>query len=184
MSTPTLAADPGTSPADTSPADTSPADPSSVPTPAAGTDELVTALRALFTCTRKVRSWVSDAGPLTVLGVVAQRGETRVSAVAAALLMDVSTVSRSLAALCREGLVQWRADENDLRSHLVSCTPAGLARLGERRAQLQHELALRLEDWPETEVADLSRLLNRFASSVLTDPIAAPPSPSTAKEPA
>ena len=93
------------------------------------THELMNAVRSLFTCTRKVRSWVSDAGPMTMLGVVAEHGEARVGSIAAALLMDVSTVSRSLTALGKEGLVQWRADESDLRSHLVSCTPAGLARL-------------------------------------------------------
>src|ERR1700712_241161 len=123
---------------------------------APATQELMTAVRSLFTCTRKVRSWVSDAGPMTVLGVVAENGEARVSSVATALLMDVSTVSRSLTALGKEGLVQWRADESDLRSHLVSCTPAGLARLDERRAQMGFELDRRLDGWPETEVAELS----------------------------
>jgi DNA-binding MarR family transcriptional regulator len=139
-------------------------------TPVPGTDELLHALRSLLTCTRKVRSWVTDAGSMTVLGVVAEHGETRVSSVASALLMDVSTISRSLAALCRDGLVQWRSDEKDLRSHLVSCTPAGIARLTERRLQIRDELALRLESWPEPEVAELSRLLNRFVSDVLAGP--------------
>src|SRR4051794_37598990 len=116
------------------------------------TDRLLSALRELFTCTRKVRSWVADAGAMTVLGVVDECGEARVSDVASALLMDVSTVSRSLRALAKDGLVQWRPDEKDLRSHLVSCTAAGRTRLAERRKQLESELAARLSGWPETDV--------------------------------
>jgi DNA-binding MarR family transcriptional regulator len=143
--------------------------------------ELLSALRSLFTCTRKVRSWVSDAGPMTVLGVVAEHGEARVSALAASLVMDTSTVSRQLAALCRGGLVQWRPDESDLRSHLVSCTPAGLDRLNARRAELTQQLTDRLHGWCHADVTELSRLLNLFVSSVLVDePGAEPVSPDPA----
>jgi DNA-binding MarR family transcriptional regulator len=148
------------------------------------TEELLSAVRSLFTYTRKVRSWVADAGPMTVLGVVAEHGEARVSAIAASLLMDVSTVSRSLTALCREGLVQWRTDEADLRSHLVSCTPAGLQRLADRRTLVAREFDSRLADWPKADLAYLSRLLHRFVASVLAEPVGTSTSPAfpTAKE--
>src|SRR3954463_1450065 len=89
---------------------------------ARNTGELLAALRSLFACTRKMRSWVTDAGSMTVLGVVEAHEEARVGTLASALHADVSTVSRSLAALGRDGLVQWRLDERDARSHLVSCT--------------------------------------------------------------
>ena len=151
------------------------AQPVAQPRPAAGreqTQELMNAVRSLFTCTRKVRSWVSDAGSMTVLGVVAELGEARVGAVASTLLMDVSTVSRSLSALGKDGLVQWRADETDLRSHLVSCTPEGAARLDERRAQIAAEFDRRLENWTASDVAELSQLLHRFVASVLVQPLA------------
>lgn len=141
----------------------------------AGTQDLMNAMRSLFTCTRKVRSWVSNVGPLTVLDAVAEQGEAKVSAIAAGLLMDVSTVSRSLSALCRDGLVQWRTDSTDGRSHLVSCTPAGMARLAEHREQVTAELDRRLAEWPETDVAQLSDLLNRFVASLLTEPGLASP---------
>lgn len=136
----------------------------------AGTQELMNAMRSLFTCTRKVRSWVSNVGPLTVLDAVAEQGEARVSAIAAALLMDVSTVSRSLSGLCRDGLVQWRTDSADGRSHLVSCTPAGRQRLAERRDQVAAEFDRRLAGWAEADVAQLSHLLNRFVASLLAEP--------------
>lgn len=147
--------------------------------PPAATEELLTAVRSLFTCTRKVRSWVSDAGQVTVLGVVDEQGEAKVSTIAAALLMDVSTVSRALTALCKDGLVQWRPDASDGRSHLVSCTPDGRARLVERRAQMIAELDQRLADWPAEQVAELSSLLNRFVASLLVEPDGASVSPST-----
>ena len=127
---------------------TAPAAPA--PTPAVrDTDELFAALRSLFACTRRMRSWVTDAGPMTVLGVVDAHEEARVGTLAAALHVDVSTVSRSLAALGRDGLVQWRPDERDARSHLVSCTDEGRARLLERRAQIADDLTARLSGWPD-----------------------------------
>jgi DNA-binding MarR family transcriptional regulator len=160
----------GPVPAESVPVGTVPA--GSVP---ASTVDLLSALRDLFTCTRKMRSWISDAGPMTVLAVVAEHGETRVSALAAALMMDVSTVSRALTGLCRDGLVQWRPDEKDLRSHLVSATPAGLERLATRRAEVIDQLADRLQDWPESDVVTLRLLLHRFVSRVLCErPAAAP----------
>src|SRR3954447_1264375 len=141
----------------------------------ASTVDLLSAMRDLFTCTRKMRSWISDAGSMTVLAVVAEHGESRVSALAAALMMDVSTVSRALTALCRDGLVQWRPDEKDLRSHLVSATPVGLERLATRPAPGIDQLAARLQDWPEADVVTLRQLLHRFVSSVLCEPLAAGP---------
>jgi DNA-binding MarR family transcriptional regulator len=160
----------GPVPAESVPVGTVPA--GSIP---ASTVDLLSALRDLFTCTRKMRSWISDAGPMTVLAVVAEHGETRVSALAAALMMDVSTVSRALTGLCRDGLVQWRPDEKDLRSHLVSATPAGLERLAIRRAQVTGQLADRLQDWPESHVVALGHLLRRFVSDALDErPAAAP----------
>jgi DNA-binding MarR family transcriptional regulator len=141
------------------------------------TEELLTAVRSLFACTRRMRTWVGDAGAATVLGVVADLGESRVSAIATAAHMDVSTVSRTLTALCKDGLVTSRADQADLRSHLTRCTPAGVERLADRRAAIAEQLDSRLADWDTDDVAQLSRLLNRFVDSVLSTPapVSAPP---------
>src|ERR1700712_5932825 len=99
------------------------------------TEELLTAVRSLFACTRRMRTWIGDPGAASVLGVVAALGESRVSAIAGAVHMDVSTVSRTLTALCKEGLVTTRPDEADLRSHLTRCTPARLERIADRRGR-------------------------------------------------
>lgn len=140
------------------------------------TEELLTAVRSLFACTRRMRTWIGDAGAATVLGVVADLGESRVSAIAGAVHMDVSTVSRTLTALCKEGLVATRPDEADLRSHLSRCTPAGLDRIADRRARIAEKLDVRLADWNTEDVAALSNLLNRFVDSVLSTPDTAIPS--------
>ncbi len=144
---------------------------------APSTEELLTAVRSLFACTRRMRTWVGDAGAATVLGVVADLGESRVSAIASAAHMDVSTVSRTLTALGKDGLVTTRPDEADLRSHLTRCTPAGVERLADRRARIAEQLDSRLADWATDDVAQLSRLLNRFVDSVLSTPTpdSAPP---------
>ncbi|MDQ1632965.1 MAG: hypothetical protein QOC80_2937 [Frankiaceae bacterium] len=148
---------------------TSPTAPA-VPAVNPSTEELLTAVRSLFACTRRMRTWIGDAGAATVLGAVADLGESRVSAIASAVHMDMSTVSRTLTALCKEGLVATRPDEADLRSHLTRCTPAGIERIADRRARIAEQLDARLADWDTDDVAQLSRLLNRFVDSVLSTP--------------
>lgn len=148
---------------------TSPTAPA-VPAVNPSTEELLTAVRSLFACTRRMRTWIGDAGAATVLGAVADLGESRVSAIASAVHMDMSTVSRTLTALCKEGLVATRPDEADLRSHLTRCTPAGIERIADRRARIAEQLDVRLADWDTDDVAHLSRLLNRFVDSVLSTP--------------
>jgi DNA-binding MarR family transcriptional regulator len=148
---------------------TSPTAPA-VPAVNPSTEELLTAVRSLFACTRRMRTWIGDAGAATVLGAVADLGESRVSAIASAVHMDMSTVSRTLTALCKEGLVATRPDEADLRSHLTRCTPAGIERIADRRARIAEQLDARLADWDTDDVAHLSRLLNRFVDSVLSTP--------------
>ncbi|MDQ1636499.1 MAG: hypothetical protein QOJ32_3308 [Frankiaceae bacterium] len=148
---------------------TSPTAPA-VPAVNPSTEELLTAVRSLFACTRRMRTWIGDAGAATVLGAVADLGESRVSAIASAVHMDMSTVSRTLTALCKEGLVATRPDEADLRSHLTRCTPAGIERIADRRARIAEQLDVRLADWDTDDVAQLSRLLNRFVDSVLSTP--------------
>jgi DNA-binding MarR family transcriptional regulator len=123
-----------------------------------------------------MRTWIGDAGAATVLGAVADLGESRVSAIASAVHMDMSTVSRTLTALCKEGLVVTRPDEADLRSHLTRCTPAGIERIADRRARVAEQLDARLADWDTDDVAALSHLLNRFVDSVLSTPDTAIPS--------
>jgi DNA-binding MarR family transcriptional regulator len=147
-----------------------------IPAVSPSTEELLTAVRSLFACTRRMRTWIGDAGAATVLGAVADLGESRVSAIASAVHMDVSTVSRTLTALCKEGLVATRPDEADLRSHLTRCTPAGIERIADRRARIAEQLDARLADWDTDDVAALSHLLNRFVDSVLSTPDTAIPS--------
>jgi DNA-binding MarR family transcriptional regulator len=89
-------------------------------------------------------------------------GPQRSSALAAAVCVDPSTVSRQIADLVDLGLVERRADPHDGRATLLAATEAG-----EARHRLVHErrdraLAVMLADWSDSDVDALAGLLRRL----------------------
>jgi DNA-binding MarR family transcriptional regulator len=89
-------------------------------------------------------------------------GPQRSSALAAAVCVDPSTVSRQIADLVDLGLVERRADPHDGRATLLAATEAG-----EARHRLVHErrdraLAVMLADWSDNDVDALAGLLRRL----------------------
>lgn len=89
-------------------------------------------------------------------------GPQRTTALAEALHSDTSTVSRQTAALVRNGLVARRADPTDGRASLLAATERGERMFEHNRRQRDAHLATMLSDWSETELRQLSRLLDRF----------------------
>src|SRR5262245_11500612 len=67
-----------------------------------------------------------DRSAFILLKNLIHMGPSRSSALAAAVHSDPSTVSRQVAALVRDGLVERRADQDDGRASLLAATPAGL----------------------------------------------------------
>ena len=63
----------------------------------------------------------------TILANLILRGATPVTALAEALGVDRTTLTRNLALLERSGWIETRADENDGRTHLVLATAKGRA---------------------------------------------------------
>jgi DNA-binding MarR family transcriptional regulator len=63
----------------------------------------------------------------TILANLILRGATPVTALAEALGMDRTTLTRNLALLEHKGWIETRNDENDARTHLVSATAKGRA---------------------------------------------------------
>ena len=63
----------------------------------------------------------------TILANLILRGATPVAALAEALGVDRTTLTRNLALLERNGWIETRADESDARTHLISATAKGRA---------------------------------------------------------
>ena len=82
------------------------------------------------------------------------------TALAGALGVDRTTVTRNLALLEHNGWVETRADENDARTHLISATAKGRAVANDALPawrEAQNAVAATLGD---TDVAALRRLAN------------------------
>jgi DNA-binding MarR family transcriptional regulator len=98
--------------------------------------------------------------PLTVLHRI---GPSRVSALAKALGLDRTTVTRHLDELESRGLVTRRSDERDRRAMLVSLTPAAAEHLDAMRVKNRQRIRRVCADWTPEEREMFGRLLPRFA---------------------
>lgn len=93
-------------------------------------------------------------------------GAMRLSDLAANLGLDISTVSRHVAQLERDGLIDRRPDPTDGRSTILDVTSKGEAALERVRQARRIGLAKLLDDWSSGDLNDLARSLDRLASDV------------------
>lgn len=100
------------------------------------------------------------------LAAVVAVGPARVSEVAEQMGLDLSTVSRQVAHLRRDGLVEATPDASDGRSQRLSATDAGLAVLRAERRRLVDAVSTRLTAWDDTDLAALTSLLDRLAEDL------------------
>jgi DNA-binding MarR family transcriptional regulator len=97
-----------------------------------------------------------------VLKVLATEGPMRSSALAERIESDPSTVSRQVATLVRNGLLERRADPEDGRACLLVPTAKADAVLSEHNdIRLQHFHRM-LGDWNDSDVSTFAALLQRF----------------------
>lgn len=97
-----------------------------------------------------------------LLRALSMDGPMRSSALAERVESDPSTVSRQVAALVRDGLVERRADPEDGRATLLVPTAKADAILHEQNdIRLQH-FARMLSDWSEADLRTFAELLERF----------------------
>ena len=103
-----------------------------------------------------------DRSAYLVLGVLTADGASSVNAIADALRLDPSTVTRQVLAMEQAGLVSRTPDEVDRRVTIVATTPAGdqaLARTREIRAGIYREV---MAGWSQAERTELATLLHRL----------------------
>ena len=91
----------------------------------------------------------------------------RTSDVAAALSVDVSTVSRQVKQLELDGLVAREPDPSDGRASVLALTPAGYEALDRLRRTRREVLAEVMAGWPEQERSDLAELICRLADDMV-----------------
>lgn len=97
-----------------------------------------------------------------ILKVLESEGPMRGSALAECLRSDPSTVSRQVAALVKDGLLERRADPDDGRASLLALTPEADAVLADHEViRIQH-FAHVLDGWSETDLRRFATLLRRF----------------------
>lgn len=100
-----------------------------------------------------------------VLKCLHNEGPMRAGAVAEVLRSDPSTVSRQVATLVKEGLIERRSDPEDGRASLLVLTPRADAVLADSdRGRLEH-FAQMLDGWSDTDLRRFAALLDRFTQA-------------------
>jgi DNA-binding MarR family transcriptional regulator len=103
-----------------------------------------------------------DRGGYLLLAQLAAGAPQRLSALAEEAGLDLSTVSRQVAALEAAGLVSRTPDPTDRRATLIAASRTGHEVLGRNRQRWQAALRELLVDWTPAERAQFARLFGRF----------------------
>jgi DNA-binding MarR family transcriptional regulator len=130
--------------------------------------ELMTLVRQLDTLGRRGSLYVEvDRAGYLALRTLERLGPVRTNAVAEALHLDASTVTRQVTALVAGGFVARRPDPADGRSSTLALTAEGrrIMRAVEReRRQMLLEM---FDDWAEDDRRDLGRVLTKLNVSLI-----------------
>lgn len=139
-----------------------------VPADADPTTKAVAALFTIVRLTQALSPSTVDGGVRRLIATLAQTGPARLSGLAGESQLDVSTVSRHVAALEAGGLVRREPDPQDGRACLVALTPEGVETLHSLLDQRVSAVAPVLDRWPSDDRARLFELLHRLACDLHT----------------
>ncbi len=130
--------------------------------------ELLTLVRLLETFGRKSSLYVRvDRAGYLALRTLERLGAAHTSALAEALHLDASTVTRQVTALVGSGLVARRPNPSDGRSSTLSLTSEGRRTMHEVEHERQRILREVFGDWDEAERAEAARVLTRLNGSLV-----------------
>jgi len=111
-----------------------------------------------------------EPGDRTILRLMAlvQRSTTppRLSEVADAVGLDLSTTSRHVATLGKSGLIERIEDEHDRRAFRLRLTPEGTKLLIQVRDSRTKAISNALASWNEAEKLAASEILHRIAHEI------------------
>ena len=100
-----------------------------------------------------------------LLNMLRNGGPMRAGALAECVQSDPSTVSRQVAALVRDGLVERRADPDDGRASLLVLTPKADTVLAAHDRRRLEYFAKLLDGWSEAELRRFAGQLRRFGEA-------------------
>ena len=103
-----------------------------------------------------------------ILRQVANNGPMRASAIADYLHSDPSTVSRQVATMVKDGLLERRADPEDGRASILALTPKADAVIAEHEHLRRTHFAEMLSNWTERDLSRFATLLRRFTEDFET----------------
>jgi DNA-binding MarR family transcriptional regulator len=112
-----------------------------------------------------------------LLGRIAGGGPTRLSALAVDLGVDLSTVSRQVAALEAAGWVRRTPDRTDRRASVIEATEAGQEVFARNRQKWQEALRALLADWTSAERQEFARLFARLNDAIAAQAARTPAAP-------
>lgn len=104
-----------------------------------------------------------DFSLFVLLKTVAHHGPLRLSALATALDLDASTVSRHVKSLEDRGLLERSTDPDDGRASQVAVSAEGLARIEAGAARRRELIGSSLADWSDDDRESLRRLLHQLS---------------------
>ena len=118
------------------------------------------------------RQWASVASQLSRIGIdktsmillsaLIGTGPVRSNVLAEAVHSDPSTISRQVAALVKDGLIERMADPADGRASLLAVTAEGRELLESRHRQRSCSLARMLAHWSPADLRRFADLLEKF----------------------
>ena len=131
--------------------------------------QLVRGLRELHGAVSSASRHPVDVSGAMVLSRLEDLGPVRLSTLAQVLCLDISTVSRQVPVLERQGWVARERDPEDQRAQLLDLTDAGRQVLTEVRRSRVEVLRRLLPDWTEADLDAFAAQLHRFNEDVTTN---------------
>jgi DNA-binding MarR family transcriptional regulator len=107
-----------------------------------------------------------DRAAYVILRRLQQDGPQNVSAIAAALNLDGSTVTRQVTALQKDGLIERSRDPRDGRGTVIAATSLGLHRVEVVREARRVLYGTVLRDYSADERRELAATLERFIGAL------------------
>jgi DNA-binding MarR family transcriptional regulator len=107
-----------------------------------------------------------DRSAYLLLGHLYDHGPVRLTTLGAVFALDISTVSRQVAALAADGLVERTTDPTDRRANLVTLSARGRDRYLVTRAARVTRISHLMSSWEADERECFGRLLGRLNAAI------------------
>jgi DNA-binding MarR family transcriptional regulator len=129
--------------------------------------ELLKLVRHLETFGRRSALYLQvDRAGYLALRMLESMGPTSTKALAMALNLDASTVTRQITALESGGFVERRPDPNDGRSSTIVLTAEGRRTMAEVEQERRQGMEALIGTWAERDKVTLGRALSRLNASL------------------